>query len=157
MRPNRAPPRTQAPVPGPSREPVEITFDHVRLEQPPQPARAAPPCGGRPSASAVSPSSLVALGLWWYANSKLEEIDVPSLEEERTAGEDEGVGELEDTLNVLVVGNDTREGLTEAQLQELGTEDDGSQLTDTIMVVQIAPSREKAVVVAFPRDLRVPG
>ncbi len=98
---------------------------------------------------------LVALALWWYANSQFDEIDVPSLEEEQTAGEVEGAGELEDTLNVLVVGNDTREGLTEAQLQELGTEDDGSQLTDTIMIVQIAPSREKAVVVAFPRDLRV--
>lgn len=98
---------------------------------------------------------LTALALWWYASSQLDEIDVPSLEEEQTTGEVEGAGELEGALNVLVVGSDTREGLTEQQLLELGTEDDGSQLTDTIMVVQIAPGREKAVVVAFPRDLRV--
>lgn len=96
--------------------------------------------------------ALVAGGLWWYANSQLEEIDVPALDGE---GEVEAAGELQDTLNILVVGNSTREGLTEEQLQELGTEDDGSALADTIMLVQITPEREKAVVVGFPRDLQV--
>lgn len=104
--------------------------------------------------------ALVAGLLWWYANSQLEEIDVPALDTPPAdAGDGEGevaaAGEIEDTLNILVVGNDTREGLTEQQLQELGTTDEGSTLTDTIMLVQISPTREKAVVVAFPRDLRV--
>lgn len=95
---------------------------------------------------------LTAGGLWWYANSQLEEIDVPSLDRDDDVA---AAGEIEDTLNVLVVGNDTREGLTEQQLQELGTTDEGTRLTDTIMLVQITSQREKAVVVAFPRDLRV--
>ena len=100
---------------------------------------------------------LTAGGLWWYANSQLEEIDVPALDEpvDGPDGEVQAAGELEDTLNVLVVGNSSREGLTEQQLQELGTEDDGSAATDTIMIVQISPNRDKAVVVGFPRDLRV--
>lgn len=96
---------------------------------------------------------LVAGALWLYASSQLDEIDVPSLDAEQD--EVTAAGEVTDTLNVLVVGNDTREGLTEQQLQELGTTDEGTRLTDTIMVVQIAPEREKAVVVAFPRDLAV--
>ena len=103
---------------------------------------------------------LTAGGLWWYANSQLEEIDVPALDEPVNAptgadGEVQAAGELQDTLNVLVVGNSSREGLTEQQLLELGTEDDGSKLTDSIMLVQISPDRDKAVVVGFPRDLRV--
>ena len=99
---------------------------------------------------------LTAGGLWWYANSQLDEIDVPSLDATE-APTDGASGEpvLEDTLNVLVVGNDTREGLTEEQLQELGTTDEGTRLTDTIMLVQISPNRDDAVVVAFPRDLAV--
>ena len=108
---------------------------------------------------------LVAGGLWVYANAQLDEIDVPALEEDAATGsasgdgEGEGevaaAGEIADTLNVLVVGNDTREGLSEEQLQQLGTTDEGTALTDTIMLVQISPEREQAVVVAFPRDLRV--
>lgn len=102
---------------------------------------------------------VIALALWWYAGSKMNEIDVPALDptqaDEEQTGEVAGAGQLADTLNVLVVGNSTREGLTEQQLLELGTEDDGSRLTDTLMVVQISPNREKAVVVSFPRDLRV--
>ena len=102
---------------------------------------------------------LTAGGLWWYASSQLDEIDVPALDEDGQAGVDgeagDGSGELQDTLNVLVVGNDTREGLSEQQLQELGTTDEGTRLTDTIMLVQISPVRDEAVVVAFPRDLRV--
>lgn len=100
--------------------------------------------------------ALTAAGLWWYANSQLEEIDVPALDEPvDPTGEVRAAGELQDTLNVLVVGSSSREGLTEQQLQELGTVDDGSVATDTIMLVQIAPDRDKAAVVGFPRDLRV--
>ena len=100
---------------------------------------------------------LTAGGLWWYANSQLDEIDVPALDSPADGPTDgtSAAPELEDTLNVLVVGNSSREGLTEQQLLELGTEDDGSKLTDTIMLVQISPDRDKAVVVGFPRDLRV--
>lgn len=104
--------------------------------------------------------ALTAGGLWWYASSQLDEIDVPALDRpvettDGSEGEVTAAGTVTDTLNILVVGNDTREGLTEQQLQELGTTDAGSQLTDTIMLLQVSPEREKAVVVAFPRDLRV--
>lgn len=103
---------------------------------------------------------LTAGGLWLYASSQLEEIDLPELlpsgDGDAEGDQGDGDGGIQETLNVLVVGNDTREGLTEEQLQALGTTDEGTRLTDTIMVVQISPVRDQAVVVAFPRDLRVP-
>ncbi len=97
---------------------------------------------------------VTVLALWWYASAKLDEIDIPALTENRT-DPDAPQDVIEGTMNVLVVGNASREGLTEEQLLELGTEDDGSALTDTIMVVQISPVRDEAVVVSVPRDLRV--
>ena len=57
--------------------------------------------------------------------------------------------------DVLVVGLDSREGLTEAQLLALGTEDTGSRLTDTLLWVQVDAQREQVRMVSFPRDLAV--
>lgn len=59
--------------------------------------------------------------------------------------------------NVLVVGLDTREGLTAAQLLALGTEAVGeSLLTDTILVVQYSADDDRARILSFPRDLAIP-
>ena len=57
------------------------------------------------------------------AGDDVPALDTPPAEAEDGEGEGEvaAAGEIEDTLNILVVGNDTREGLTEQQLQELGT------------------------------------
>ena len=56
---------------------------------------------------------------------------------------------------ILVVGSDSREGLSDEQLQALGTEDAGSDLTDTIILVQLDPQRDVAAMLSFPRDLLV--
>jgi LCP family protein required for cell wall assembly len=97
---------------------------------------------------------VLAFALWRYASSRIDEVSVPVLEENRTAT-DAPQDEIPGTLNVLVVGSDSREGLTDQELEELGTEDIGTNLTDTIMLVQVSPVRDKAVIVSFPRDLRV--
>lgn len=97
------------------------------------------------------------LGLWRYASSRLDRealSAIDSQDHQGTTDPDTGAP-VEGTLNVLVVGLDTRQGLTEQQLLELGTEDVGSALTDTIMVVQITPAREQVAVLSFPRDLKV--
>ena len=58
--------------------------------------------------------------------------------------------------NVLVLGSDSRAGLSEEDQAAFGTEDTvGGQRTDTIILLSIDPDREQAVVVHFPRDLRV--
>jgi LCP family protein required for cell wall assembly len=97
----------------------------------------------------------VAVALWRYADSQIGRSTIPTLEANReTAAGDDGA-EVDDALTVLVVGTDSRAGLTDEQLLELGTEDIGTNLTDTIMLVQLSPRREQATIVSFPRDLRV--
>ena len=54
--------------------------------------------------------------------------------------------------NWLLVGSDSREGLTKAERKELHTgKDEGSQRTDTIMLIHIGESGEPTLV-SLPRD-----
>jgi LCP family protein required for cell wall assembly len=57
--------------------------------------------------------------------------------------------------NVLLVGLDTREGLTPEQLLALGTEDVGSRLTDTVVWLQYRADESRVRMLSFPRDLLV--
>jgi LCP family protein required for cell wall assembly len=58
--------------------------------------------------------------------------------------------------NVLILGSDSRAGLSEEEQAAFGSEDTvGGQRSDTIILMSIDPRREQAVVVHFPRDLRV--
>ena len=56
-------------------------------------------------------------------------------------------------VNTLVVGSDSREGLSDEQLQALGTERVEGRRTDTIFLVSVDGGR--AAVLSFPRDLYV--
>jgi LCP family protein required for cell wall assembly len=60
--------------------------------------------------------------------------------------------------NVLVLGSDTRRGLSQEQQEQAGSPDDPElegERSDTIILLHIDPRREQAVVVHFPRDLLV--
>jgi LCP family protein required for cell wall assembly len=115
-------------------------------------------------------SALVAI---WYGVASIDRVDV-DLAEPGAAGpgaavDTDGDGvpdrpegpataeieELTEILNVLVVGSDSREGLTQEQLLELGTEADDGNRTDTIMLLQLDPRREQVSLLSFPRDLLV--
>lgn len=67
--------------------------------------------------------------------------------------------EVEGITNVLLVGSDSREGLSGEELLQLGTDDDerdeSSGLTDTIMLVQLDAEEDRASILSFPRDLLV--
>ncbi len=104
-----------------------------------------------------------AAALWW-GTRQLERVDVPELaipgapveQDEEQDGADEDAPEpITEVLNVLVVGSDSREGLTEEQMLALGTEAENGLRTDTIMLLQLDPNREKVSVLSFPRDLLV--
>lgn len=57
----------------------------------------------------------------------------------------------------LVLGSDSRRGLTKKQQKVLGnTRWTSGQRSDTIMVVQVDPQKDRTVVLSIPRDLRVP-
>lgn len=58
--------------------------------------------------------------------------------------------------NVLILGSDARAGLSEEQQAAFGTEETvEGERSDTIILLHIDPRREKAVIIHFPRDLRV--
>jgi LCP family protein required for cell wall assembly len=58
--------------------------------------------------------------------------------------------------NVLLLGSDTRAGLSAEEQAAFGTpETVEGERSDTIILLHIDPRRDKAVVVHFPRDLRV--
>jgi LCP family protein required for cell wall assembly len=58
-------------------------------------------------------------------------------------------------VNYLVVGSDTREGLTAAELKQLrvgSVKSAAGARSDTMMLVHISKSRDKAVIISIPRD-----
>ncbi len=76
-------------------------------------------------------------------------VDVPMLSD----------GADGEPLNILVVGSDSREGLTRQEMGELtlGTSADqiDGQRSDTVLLVQVLPGDQGVNVVSFPRDLAV--
>lgn len=57
--------------------------------------------------------------------------------------------------NVLLVGVDSREGLTRDQMREMDAFDHNGALTDTVIWVQYLPQSRDVRMVAFPRDIAV--
>lgn len=95
-----------------------------------------------------------AVALLWYSERSLTRTDIPGLRssDEGAAADAEGMTEV---LNVLLVGGDSREGLSDEQLEALGTDRVDGGRTDTVMLLQLDPHREQAVLLSFPRDLLV--
>src|SRR5262245_52644996 len=58
-------------------------------------------------------------------------------------------------VNVLLVGSDSRAGLSGSDLDRLDASDAEGQRADTIMIAHISPERKKVVLLSVPRDLRV--
>lgn len=75
-----------------------------------------------------------------YTSAQINRVDVAGL---GSAGQ----------MNVLIVGNDSRQGLTDEELQELGTEAVEGDRTDTIFLLSVSGGR--AAMLSFPRDLYV--
>lgn len=57
-----------------------------------------------------------------------------------------------DGMNVLLVGTDGRDKITEAERQKYKLGGAPCHCTDTIMIVHISEDRERASVVSLPRD-----
>src|ERR1700759_401283 len=55
--------------------------------------------------------------------------------------------------NILLIGSDSRNGATPAELAALSTADDGGSVnTDTTMVLHIPADGGRATLISFPRD-----
>ncbi|MET0801501.1 MAG: LCP family protein [Actinomycetota bacterium] len=64
---------------------------------------------------------------------------------------------IDDVCNYLLLGSDSRAGLTADERDQFGTDEQigGENRADTIMLVHTDPSLEKAIILSFPRDLAV--
>ncbi len=62
-------------------------------------------------------------------------------------------------MNILVIGDDSRSGYTQAQLAELSTQENPGNNTDTLMLIHVPANGTAASVVSFPRDsyVSIPG
>ncbi|AKT52939.1 transcriptional regulator [Arsenicicoccus sp. oral taxon 190] len=58
--------------------------------------------------------------------------------------------------NYLLVGSDSRAGLSAEQQKQLSTGDDAGQRTDSIMLVHVSDNGQKSALISLPRDSYVP-
>jgi LCP family protein required for cell wall assembly len=61
-----------------------------------------------------------------------------------------------DPFNALLVGSDSREGLTEEEQLRFGAEEVGGERADTIILAHVDPANNRVTMIQFPRDLYVP-
>lgn len=114
--------------------------------------------GRRPGGRTVLRGVLLVLALWlvflvatpvhaWSTVSRVD--DVPS-------GERPAQG---DGHTYLLVGSDSREGLTAEQRRRLGTGSAAGRRTDTIILVHVPSGAGKSALISIPRDsfLPIPG
>ena len=59
---------------------------------------------------------------------------------------------LDGPRNFLLVGSDSREGLSQRDLDRLQTAPEAGKRTDSIMILHVSPTNQKAVMVSIPRD-----
>jgi LCP family protein required for cell wall assembly len=65
------------------------------------------------------------------------------------------VDPVPERTTILLVGSDSRDGLSDEQLAAIGTDETGTDLTDTIILLQLDPETDTAAMLSFPRDLVV--
>ena len=88
---------------------------------------------------------LVSVPLWAW--SKIDKVDIETADKPAAQG----------GSNYLLVGSDSREGLSKAQRRKLGTGDAAGQRTDTIMVLHTGSG--PSLLMSIPRDsvVAIPG
>ena len=98
-----------------------------------------------------------AAGLVRWGLASIDQTSVAGLTRAAAAAEAAGTADAGPRLlNVLVVGNDSREGLTRAEIREFGTGQAEGNRTDSIMLLQLElAGAGRGAVLSFPRDLLV--
>jgi LCP family protein required for cell wall assembly len=111
----------------------------------------------RVAAAVLAVAVLATSGRGWYL-FQLAEASVNRTDAIPSDGNDQ-TGRAGEAMNLLLVGNDSRADMTEAQLAELQAGSDSGTNTDTMMLVHIPADGSKASFVSFPRDsyVQIPG
>ncbi|NYH51914.1 LCP family protein required for cell wall assembly [Nocardiopsis arvandica] len=90
---------------------------------------------------------VLPLGFYLYADSRLQRVDALLDYEGRPDGQP--------GTTYMVVGSDSRQGLSEEEMREMATGDAEGRRTDTIMVLYV-PDEGDPTIVSVPRDSYVP-
>jgi len=67
-----------------------------------------------------------------------------------------GLADVDEVMNVLLVGSDSRDRLTGDLAEQAGKDEVSGKRSDTIMVLHVDPKATKAAILSIPRDLYVP-
>ncbi len=100
----------------------------------------------------------VAMGSYFWAGAQIQHIpDLPSSATGATGPADIAGKCDERACNYLLLGSDSRKGLTREELIAFGTNAHigGENRADTIILVHTRPDRKEATFLSFPRDLWV--
>jgi LCP family protein required for cell wall assembly len=100
----------------------------------------------------VAASAVTGIAVYLYGDSKIQQFECPPGNPHCQA-----VTQLcTTTCTYLVLGNDSRKGLSEQDKARFGSDKSvPGQRSDTIMLVRLDPRQKKAIVLSFPRDLWV--
>jgi LCP family protein required for cell wall assembly len=108
-------------------------------------------------AALLSVVLLSGSGWGWYLG-RVAEASVNRTDAIPTDG-NEGAGRAGEAMNLLLVGNDSRESATAEDLDSLNTTAHDGTNTDTMILVHVPADGSKASFVSFPRDsyVEIPG
>jgi LCP family protein required for cell wall assembly len=122
--------------------------------------------GARVIAAALSMVLLVYIGYLWSTVRGLNDVqrlEITALGGQQTdnSGHTTTRHDIDgEDQNLLIVGNDDRNDLTDKQVRELKVGRDGGSLnTDTVMIVHIPADGSQATLISLPRDsyVNIPG
>jgi LCP family protein required for cell wall assembly len=107
----------------------------------------------------LSVALLLAAGYYWYTFRAIDN-GVPR-RNVAVGAPPSGQHDIDGTdQNILLVGNDDRTNMTDAEVKELHVgRDGGSKATDTMMILHVPANGSKATLISLPRDsyVNIPG
>ncbi len=98
------------------------------------------------------------MGTYFWARGQINVIPDPPQTEATEPAEPDIAGVCDErACNYLLLGSDSREGLTPEEQVAFGTDEDigGENRSDTIILVHTEPDQRQATFLSFPRDLWV--
>jgi LCP family protein required for cell wall assembly len=111
-------------------------------------------------AAVVTLISAIGMGTYFWTKEQIHTIPTFDAAGPGTTGsaEPDIIGRCaERACNYLLLGSDSRKGLTPEELEAFGTDEfiGGTNRSDTIILVHTRPDRQEAIFLSFPRDLWV--
>lgn len=114
-------------------------------------------------ASVLSIALLLGFGYGWYEyrslNNGLQRLHLTNLAVEQPPPKSEGTHFKGTEQNILIVGVDSRDGLSAAERKLLSVGNDQSLSADTVMIIHVPANGAKATMISIPRDsyVDIPG